>query len=138
MAGGRAHIATEGNRTSSPLGAWRSAIADEARDAIGSAALLEGPVRVSIAFVLPRPGAHYHTPLHGAGIRETAPVWHSKRPDVDKLARAALDAITGVLIRDDSQVASLRVDKRYEGPGAALGLEQPGAVIQVRTLEETP
>lgn len=137
LAGGKAFIATEGNRTSSPLGAWRSAIATEAREAMGTAPLLEGPVRVSIVFVLPRPGAHYHTPLHGSGIRDTAPVWHSKKPDIDKVTRSCLDALTHVVIRDDSQVASLRVDKRYEGPDAAVGLSTPGAVIQIKTLAET-
>jgi crossover junction endodeoxyribonuclease RusA len=136
LAGGKAILAS-GAKAGSPLHAWRSAIATEAREAMGSAPLLEGPVRVSIVFVLPRPAAHYHTPLHGAGIRDSAPVWHSKRPDVDKAVRAVFDALTAVVWRDDSQVASLRVDKRYEGPGAAAGLETPGAVIQVRMLETT-
>lgn len=137
IAGGKAIITSEANRTSSPLGAWRAAIATEAREAMGSAALLEGPVRVSIVFVMPRPAAHYHTPLHGAGLRQTAPVWHSKKPDVDKLVRAVLDALSSVVIRDDSQVASLRTDKRYEGPDAATGLSSPGVVVQIRQLAET-
>ena len=37
------------------------------------------------------------------------------RPDVDKLARALLDALTGVAYEDDGQVVTLTVRKRY-GP----------------------
>ena len=37
------------------------------------------------------------------------------RPDVDKLARALLDALTGVVYHDDGQVVDLHVTKIY-GP----------------------
>ena len=50
------------------------------------------------------------------------------KPDVDKLARAALDALTGVLWADDSQVVSLHAQKEYAGEA------QPcGALFVVRT-----
>jgi crossover junction endodeoxyribonuclease RusA len=35
------------------------------------------------------------------------------RPDCDKLARALLDALTGIAYDDDGQVVSLTVHKRY-------------------------
>lgn len=38
------------------------------------------------------------------------------KPDLDKLARATLDALTGVLFVDDAQVTELAVRKRYGGP----------------------
>jgi Holliday junction resolvase RusA-like endonuclease len=38
------------------------------------------------------------------------------KPDVDKLARALLDAMTGILFADDSQVVSLHVRKFYDTP----------------------
>lgn len=38
------------------------------------------------------------------------------KPDIDKLARAILDAGTGILYGDDSQVVSLSASKRYGGP----------------------
>ena len=37
-------------------------------------------------------------------------------PDVDKLARCALDALVGVLIKDDAQVVALHLGKRYGEP----------------------
>ncbi len=37
-------------------------------------------------------------------------------PDVDKLARCALDALSGVVIKDDAQVVELYARKRYGEP----------------------
>ncbi len=49
-----------------------------------------------------------------------------KRPDLDKLARAVLDAITGTVLVDDSQVVDLSASKRLAEVG-----ESPGALISV-------
>ena len=38
------------------------------------------------------------------------------KPDADKLARAVLDALTGILYADDSQVVELLVRKLYGSP----------------------
>lgn len=38
------------------------------------------------------------------------------KPDIDKLVRATLDALTGVLFTDDAQVTELDVVKRYGVP----------------------
>lgn len=129
IAGGRAHIATEGNRPGSPLGAWRTAIATEARAAIGSQPALEGPVSVSCDFVMRRPRSHYRA---NGELKASAPPWCASKPDADKLLRALLDAITGVVIRDDAQVASVHARKPYETPARPTG-----CTVTVRTLEET-
>jgi Holliday junction resolvase RusA-like endonuclease len=43
----------------------------------------------------------------------------SVRPDLDKLARATLDALTTAqVVTDDAQVCDLWVSKRYGIPGA--------------------
>jgi Holliday junction resolvase RusA-like endonuclease len=117
------------------LEAWRSAIAAAASEAIGDAPLIEGPVAVSATFVLERPRSHF-LPANARRptpeLRLDAPVWHAGKPDLDKLVRALLDALTAVVIRDDSQVASLGATKHYEGDGL-----KPGVVVVVRTLEVT-
>lgn len=121
IANGRAFVATEGNRTRSPLGAWRGAIAAEAREAMGDEPAMDGPVSVRIVFRMPRPKSHYLK----AGLRPSAPSWHSSKPDIDKLTRAVLDAITVVAIRDDSQVVRLIVSKTYESPSPV------GALVEI-------
>lgn len=122
---GRAFVATEGNRTRSPLGAWRSAIATEARAVMGDLPCLEGPIALEVDFVMPRPRGHYRV---NGQLKPAAPAWHSGRPDVDKLLRSLLDAITEVVIRDDSQVAVVQATKLYEQP---LGELNVGAVIRI-------
>lgn len=132
VVGKRAILAT-GARTG-PLADWRQAIATEARAAIGDAPALTGPVRVLIDFAFLRPASHY-LPANGRRpeplLRPGAPHLVTSKPDLDKLVRACLDAITSVLIRDDSQVASLAAVKAYEG----LGLRAPGVRIRVESLE---
>jgi crossover junction endodeoxyribonuclease RusA len=66
-----------------------------------------GPFRVVLRFVLPRPKRLKGWPKH------------TSRPDVDKLSRCILDALTGVVWKDDSQVISLRASKRYAQPDEA-------------------
>ena len=101
-----------------PLLNWRASIAQAAQLAANSAKAPPGtPVSVSVLFRLQRPKS--------APKRVTEV---TTKPDVDKLARAALDALTGVLWADDSQVVSLHAQKEYAGAA------QPcGALFVVRT-----
>ncbi len=92
------------------LADWRRAIATEARAAIGDRPLLAGPVRVDLIFVLARPKTHFRA---GGTLRPSAPVWVTTRPDGDKLERAAWDALSGVIVRDDAVIAAWSGRKRY-------------------------
>lgn len=80
-----------------------------------------GPMAVEAVFWLPRPKSHYR---RGGGLRPSAPWWPAGRVgDVDKLARAVLDALTTVGVwGDDSQVVSLAAEKFYaeQPPGRLL------------------
>jgi Holliday junction resolvase RusA-like endonuclease len=106
IAGGRARLATK----SAPLAAWRTAIATAASTAMGDAPTMAGPVVVEATFILSRPAS--------APRRVTVP---AVRPDLDKLARALLDGITGVVVKDDSLVVDLVLHKRYgERPGVEV------------------
>jgi Holliday junction resolvase RusA-like endonuclease len=109
IAGGRARLATK----SAPLMAWRTAIADAAGRTMGERPLLEGPLVVEATFGLSRPAS--------LPRRIDLP---ATRPDLDKLVRALLDGMTGVVFRDDGQVTRLVVAKRY-GP-------HPGVTVTTR------
>lgn len=101
--------------SSKRLGPWRSTVAMAAH-AAHSGPPLEGPVRVCCSFTFPRPKRHYRA---NGDLRDAAAWWHGSRPDVDKLARAVLDGITGVVVVDDSQVCELVAGKVYgDTPGA--------------------
>ena len=114
-----------------PLRAWRSEVAAEARIAMGGPPF-GGAVEVACTFVLPRPLAHYSTGKNRGQVKSSAPLRPSTRPDVDKLARAVLDALTGIAWVDDGQVADLYVGKVYQASPA----ERPGAVIEIRAIGE--
>lgn len=114
---------------------WRDAIAAAARDVIAGADPLDGPISVDVCFVIARPAAHYLPITKSRPVRELrldAPAWVAIPPDVDKLARSCLDALTGVAYRDDGQVASLRARTRYEGE-----ILRPGCVVRVSSLAGT-
>ena len=72
-------------------------------------------VRVSLIFRLKRPKSHYRTGKFSGVLKEEhIATRHGKRPDVDKLARAVLDGLTGVVFVDDSQVFDLSVLKTWQ------------------------
>lgn len=107
---------TEGNADT--VKPWMSSIAWAAREA-GARVPSAGPLGVSVTFVLPRPKSH-----SGAqGVKASAPPYPAGKPDVDKLVRAVLDALTGIVWLDDSQVVWLKAEKAY-GP-------EPGASVLV-------
>jgi crossover junction endodeoxyribonuclease RusA len=107
--------------SSREVGPWRERIALAARNATLDAdiAPFSGAVVVDLSFTMPRPKStpKSYTP---AAV---------KRPDVDKLTRAVLDALTGTVIADDSQVVELHSTKRI----AEIG-ENPGVDIIVEAL----
>lgn len=87
------------------LAKWQRAIARVA-SAKAQAFRFTGPVAITLGFYLPHPVS---------GKRRLA---HVTRPDVDKLQRAVLDALTGVLWADDSQVTDVQAFKRYAEVGS--------------------
>jgi Holliday junction resolvase RusA-like endonuclease len=70
------------------------------------------PVSVSLLFAFARPKSH----LTKGGLAKGAP--DLPAPDIDKLTRAVLDALTGIAYFDDRQVADVHAEKKYivEGP----------------------
>lgn len=94
-------------------GPWMNAVAHQASLAMNGLPLLAGPVEVVVTFAFPRPKSHYRTGKRANELRDDAPEMHSKKPDCDKLVRAIGDGMTGVVYRDDSQIALLQINKRY-------------------------
>jgi Holliday junction resolvase RusA-like endonuclease len=95
---------------------WREAVVAAARDAM----LVEGwimpigPVTVGIEFFLTRPVS-----------APKSRVFPDRRPDLDKLVRAVLDALTTAgVYEDDSRVVRVVASKRY-------AVESAGATVTV-------
>lgn len=100
------------------------AVIERERDSMWPAC---GPVELRVTFVLPRPAGHSGT----RGLRPSAPLHPSKKPDLSKLVRAIEDAMTGIVYDDDARIVRHRVQKEYVRPG-----EAPRAVIEVETLSD--
>lgn len=106
---GRAYMRDQGT---AKLRTFQAEMKSELRR-VAPAFLLAGPVSVGIRVKTLRPKSHYGTGRNAAVLRSDAPTWVFVKPDVDKLARAVLDCATGIIWRDDAQVASLSIEKQY-------------------------
>jgi len=95
------------------LRSWRQDIAVASREAMEGASPYIEPVDVRLMFWLPRPQAHFGTGRNAEKLKPSAPIAPSVHPDLDKLVRAVLDALTGIVFRDDKQVVSLTASKLY-------------------------
>ena len=108
--GGRAVLV----ESSKKVPAWRAAVAEAATQHCGE--LIDGPVDLTIEFVLPRPKSLPKRITHMV-----------RKPDLDKLVRSTCDALSGTAYVDDNRVHHLTATKRYAHPG-----EPTGAHITIR------
>jgi len=124
-------IVTDTNRN---LKSWQSLVAEAAGRAISERVdawrLLEGPIRLSVAFYLPRPAS-----LPKKTIANT------KAIDVDKACRAIGDALSGVVYRDDRLIVELIAGKYYAAEGEVPHCDvkvEPTAGIRPREWPVAP
>lgn len=100
---------------------WRARVAVFARRAMEGREPLTDPLQLVIVFRMPRPKRHYGT---GRNAGELKPWARSARPatkpDVTKLIRAAEDAMTGIVWRDDALVVEQLASKVY---GEDVGMD---------------
>lgn len=86
----------------------------------GDTSHLHGPILLRCVFHFPRPKSHYlpatkkrPTPV----LREDAPHFHTRSPDVDKLLRAVSDALTSRAYADDAQIVEMQGMKVWSERG---------------------
>lgn len=69
-------------------------------------ALITGPVVIKYRFMFARPKSHFGTGRNAEKLKDSAPDYHARIPDLDKLERLMNDALVlAGVIKDDSQVA---------------------------------
>ena len=106
-------VAEQGRKELAP---WRSDVAEAAVHAYRPIYGLDptpGPVFVRLTFYRPRPASHYRK---DGSLRDAAELYPDTWFDLDKLARAALDAMTGIIFVNDARVVTLPLRKRYGAP----------------------
>ena len=80
------------------------------------------PVDVAIGvfmiFRLPRPKSHYGTGKNAWRLKDSAPQYHTQRPDIDNLEKFVADCLNGVAWVDDCQLVKCVTQKEWtDGPG---------------------
>ena len=111
---------------------WRDLIVTMALDAVDQGApVYVGPVDVALDFTFDRPQHHFGSGKNAGLLKVTAPVFPRTGGDLDKLCRAACDALgrkhgAGV-IADDADIVRLEATKHF-----ATKLYPVGCVITVR------
>jgi Holliday junction resolvase RusA-like endonuclease len=102
-----------------------------AREAAGWELLRGIAVEVWTRFYTQRPKGHYGTGRNAGLLKDSAPARPITKPDKDKLERRVLDALSGVIYADDSQVVGGEPSKWY-----AEGDDPARIEIEVRVLEQ--
>lgn len=93
---------------------WRASVIAHVRQQMerGGEWPVDGPVRVAVTF-------HLQRPVSAPKWR----LWPDRKPDLDKLVRAALDAVTQAgALADDARVVHIDARKDYGNPGMTLHL----------------
>jgi crossover junction endodeoxyribonuclease RusA len=115
--GQRSLVLVDSNRNAAP---WerhvRSAGAEAMSETHHRGRLIRGGVIVELSFYFARPRSHYGVGRNASLVRASAPPNMISMPDVDKLARCALDGLTGVVLHDDALVCELYATKGYGEP----------------------
>jgi Holliday junction resolvase RusA-like endonuclease len=78
---------------------------------------LQGAVRIELLIELGVPTS-WSERKRAAAI--SGDIWPAGKPDLDNLAKAGLDACSGILIADDAQIVELRAVKKYGEPKLVL------------------
>lgn len=125
---GKQRVAVAMTEQSSGVYAWRSAI--------GKVAVLMRPKNwetngiylLSIISYMPRPKAHFNS---RGELKPSAPVFHAKLGDADKLLRACGDALTKICYDDDALIVAASSIKVFCDPS-----DGPGVYISVTRLDE--
>lgn len=105
--------------TAAPVNAFKAAVQIAWSNA-SNAQPAKGPLRLSVAFVLPRPkklnGKKY------SGNRE----WFNRKPDIDNCLKSLKDALNHFAWEDDRQVCEVYATKQYASVD-----ESPHTIVQV-------
>ncbi|MDR4022740.1 MAG: RusA family crossover junction endodeoxyribonuclease [Eubacteriales bacterium] len=84
----------------------------------------EQPLEVSVIFYMPIPKSI--TKKAREAITEGV-TKHTKKPDLDNMAKAILDALNGLAYKDDSQIYSLTLYKTYDdSPSTTVTIKEAG------------
>jgi len=97
-------IITSANKKQKP---WRQEVTRTAIEAMEKFAIIKrpAPVYIEMRFYVTKPKS-----------KPKKVIFHTTKPDLDKLARAVSDSLTGIVYEDDSQITAALIEKNYGVP----------------------
>ena len=116
---GRPRFSRKSGRAYTPekTASYESLIAYAGNEAMGGREILSGPVSMKVTATFPIPASW-------SAKRKALALYHTGRPDADNIAKAAGDALNGIVWRDDSQLARISISKVYgQTPGLHVFVE---------------
>lgn len=118
---------------------WRQDIQAAAREAMAEAGWEKqtGPLMLELYFLRERPKSHYGYGRNSHLVKRSAPREPTGRPDCLKLARAAEDAMTGVVWADDAQIVDGRQRKLWVDAQARPSVLAPSECMAVTVRRMT-
>lgn len=87
---------------------------------------LDEPLKLCVKCFFGRPKNHYGTGKKANVLKDTSPIYHTGRPDVDNLFKFIADALNGVYYRDDSVIAKVEIVKIYS--------DRPRVEVEIHSL----
>lgn len=87
---------------------------------------LTGPLSLDFTFIFPRPKSHFGTGRNSGRLKPSAPLAHTKKPDISNLIKFPEDILNGLAWNDDAQIVLMVAHKRYCEDG-----EEPGTEIVI-------
>jgi Holliday junction resolvase RusA-like endonuclease len=87
---------------------------------------IDAPIMLELTFYMPRPKAHYGSGKKSEMLKDTAPEWHTSKPDGDNLEKFVTDSLNGIYYKDDSLICYVIRKKLYS--------ERPRTEILITTL----
>jgi Holliday junction resolvase RusA-like endonuclease len=111
--------------TPAPTRNYEAALRYAAQGAMAGRAPLDGPLSVWVTAFMPIPTSWSKRRQQQAAARQFQ---HTSRPDFDNILKS-LDAINGVVWRDDSQIWELRFNRFYDERPRLCVVVEPRAVF---------
>ena len=71
------------------------------------------PICVKINFYFSRPKSHFGTGKNADNLKDSAPIWCDKKPDIDNIQKFVYDSFKGVFWTDDSLICRNENIKQY-------------------------
>ena len=87
---------------------------------------ISDPISLEVVFYMARPKNHYGSGKNSELLKDSAPEYHSGKPDIDNLTKFVMDSMNRIFWRDDGLISVLSAKKVYS--------ERPRTEINIKTI----